>query len=141
MGTMLPGGQLMNTTNIENYPGFPEAITGPELMMRMKEQALQFGVRVISEQVASVDLLLHPFVVTPTYTPPIDALTVILATGAIAKWLGAPNEERLAQTGGGVSACAVGGSALPVYRERDLAVVGGGHTESGEVVTQIKISY
>src|SRR5688572_11765338 len=78
IGTMLPGGQLMNTTDIENYPGFPEAITGPELMMRMKEQALKFGVRVVSEQVASVDLLRHPFVVSPTYTPPIEALTVIL---------------------------------------------------------------
>src|SRR5688500_5623644 len=140
MGTMLPGGQLMNTTNIENYPGFPEAITGPELMMRMKEQALQFGVRVISEQVASVDLLLHPFVVTPSYTPPIEALTVIIATGANAKWLGAPNEERLAQTGGGVSACAVCDSALPVYRNKVLAVVGGGDTAMEEALYTTKFS-
>ena len=140
IGTMLPGGQLMNTTDIENYPGFPEQITGPELMTRMREQALKFGVRVLSEQISSVDFSRHPFVLKPSYSEPVETLTVVIATGANAKWLGAPNEERLAQTGGGVSACAVCDSALPVYRSKVLAVVGGGDTAMEEALYTTKFS-
>ena len=132
IGTMLPGGQLMSTTEIENYPGFPEGITGPELMDRMRQQALRFGVRVISERVQSLDAQEHPFRLTPSYSEPVTARTVIVATGANARWLGVPNEERLAQTGGGVSACAVCDGALPFFRNKRVAVVGGGDTAMEE---------
>ncbi|HEX5831968.1 MAG TPA: thioredoxin-disulfide reductase [Gemmatimonadaceae bacterium] len=132
MGTMVPGGQLMSTTDVENYPGFPEGVTGPELMDRMRAQALHFGVRIVAERVQRVAFRDHPFVITPSYSPPVEALAVIVATGANARWLGVPNEERLAQTGGGVSACAVCDGALPAYRNQRLAVVGGGDTAMEE---------
>ena len=130
--TMLPGGQLMTTTEVENYPGFPEGVTGPELMDHMRKQALRFGTRVVSENIKAIDLSAHPFVLEPNYSEKLEALAVIIATGANAKWLGAPNEERLAQMGGGVSACAVCDGALPVYRNQVLAVVGGGDTAMEE---------
>jgi thioredoxin reductase (NADPH) len=132
MGTMLPGGQLMTTTEVENFPGFPEGITGPALMERMREQALRFGVRVVSEHVRAIDTSQHPFRLTPSYGDGCTAMTVIVATGANAKWLGLPNEERLAQTGGGVSACAVCDGALPFFRGKRVAVVGGGDTAMEE---------
>jgi thioredoxin reductase (NADPH) len=132
IGTMLPGGQLMTTTEVENFPGFPDGITGPELMDRMRQQALRFGVRVVSERVQALDAGRHPFRLTPSYSEPVTALTVIVATGANAKWLGVPNEERLAQTGGGVSACAVCDGALPYFRNKRVAVVGGGDTAMEE---------
>lgn len=132
IGIMLPGGQLMTTTEVENYPGFPAGVTGPELMEKMKEQALRFGTRVVSENVASVEFGRHPFVLNPSYSAPVEALTVIVATGANARWLGIANEERLAQMGGGVSACAVCDGALPFYRDKRLAVVGGGDTAMEE---------
>ncbi|HSJ63903.1 MAG TPA: thioredoxin-disulfide reductase [Gemmatimonadaceae bacterium] len=132
VGTMLPGGQLMTTTEVENFPGFPEGITGPELMDRMRAQAMRFGVRVVSERVLTIETAEHPFHLTPSYGEPVTALTVVVATGANAKWLGVPNEERLAQTGGGVSACAVCDGALPFFRNKVLAVVGGGDTAMEE---------
>ncbi|HEX6135993.1 MAG TPA: thioredoxin-disulfide reductase [Longimicrobiales bacterium] len=132
--TMLPGGQLMFTTEVENYPGFPDGVTGPEMMERFKEQALRFGTRVVSEDIASVDLGRYPFVVRPNYGEPVEALSLVVATGARANWLGLPNEERLAQSGGGVSACAVCDGALPVYRDKVLAVVGGGDTAMEEAL-------
>jgi thioredoxin reductase (NADPH) len=131
-GTMIPGGQLMTTTEVENYPGFPEGISGPELMDRMRQQAMRFGVRVVSERITAIDAQQHPFRLTPAYSDPVSALTVIVATGANAKWLGVPNEERLAQTGGGVSACAVCDGALPFFRNKRVAVVGGGDTAMEE---------
>ncbi len=134
VGTILPGGQLMTTTEIENYPGFPEGLTGPELMQRMRDQAIRFGTRVLTENVQSVDLGAHPFVIRPNYSDEIEALSVIIATGAQAKWLDVPNEERLAQSGGGVSACAVCDAALPIYRNKVLAVVGGGDTAMEEAL-------
>ena len=133
-GTVLPGGQLMTTTEIENYPGFPESVTGPHLMERMRDQAIRFGARVLMENVASVDLSSHPFGIRPNYSDEIEALSLIVATGAQAKWLGLPNEERLAQSGGGVSACAVCDAALPNYRNKVLAVVGGGDTAMEEAL-------
>lgn len=138
--TMLPGGQLMFTTEVENYPGFPEGVTGPEMMERFKEQALRFGTRVISEDVVSVELGDHPFVLTPNYSVPVSALSLIVATGARANWLGLPNEERLAQSGGGVSACAVCDGALPLFRERVLAVVGGGDSAMEEALYLTKFA-
>jgi thioredoxin reductase (NADPH) len=132
VGIDLPGGQLMLTTDIENFPGFPEPVSGPALMDRMKEQALRYGVQVVSELVVEADLSARPFRLKPNYGPEVLAHTVILATGAKAKWIGLPNELRLAQIGGGVSACAVCDGALPNYRNRVLAVVGGGDTAMEE---------
>ena len=140
IGIMLPGGQLMTTTEVENYPGFPQGVTGPELMEKMKEQALRFGTRVVSEAVASVEFGQHPFVLRPSYSPPVEALAVIVATGANARWLGVPNEERLAQMGGGVSACAVCDGALPFYRNKRVAVVGGGDTAMEEALYLTKFA-
>lgn len=124
--TMIPGGQLMFTTEVENYPGFKDGVTGQELMAEMRAQALRFGTRSVWEDVVSVDVLSHPFRVESSGGAEVLADTVIVATGANARWLGLPNEERLAQSGGGVSACAVCDGALPHFRDRVLAVVGGG---------------
>jgi thioredoxin reductase (NADPH) len=134
VGTEIPGGQLMPTTDIENYPGFPDGVTGPALMDRMKAQAVRYETRVRSELVTSIDLSDHPFLITPSYGEPVRALTVIVATGAKAKWIGLPNEMRLAQQGGGVSACAVCDGALMFYRNKKLAVVGGGDTAMEEAL-------
>jgi len=138
--TMLPGGQLMTTTEVENFPGFPEGITGPELMTRMRDQALRFGARVVGEMVTSVEFGRYPFVLQLSYSDPVEALAVIVATGANAKWLGLPNEERLAQSGGGVSACAVCDAALPIYRDQVLAVVGGGDSAMEEALYATKFA-
>jgi thioredoxin reductase (NADPH) len=140
VGTELPGGQLMLTTEIENFPGFPEAITGPDLMARMKQQAENYGTRVVSELITSVDFSRRPFVLTPNYSAPIEALTVVVATGAAAKWIGLENEIRLAKIGGGVSACAVCDGALPHYRNKRLVVVGGGDTAMEETLYLTKFA-
>ena len=134
VGTEVPGGQLMLTTDIENYPGFPEGVTGPDLMDRMKAQAIRYATVVRSELVSSVDMSQHPFVITSSYSEPVRALSVVVATGAKAKWIGLPNELRLAQSGGGVSACAVCDGALMFYRQKVLAVVGGGDTAMEEAL-------
>ena len=138
--TMIPGGQLMTTTEVENFPGFPDSITGPELVERMKLQAQRFETRSLVENVVSVDLSHRPFVIRPSYSDPIEALTVVIATGANARWLGIPNEERLAQTGGGVSACAVCDAALPQYRNQPVAVIGGGDTAMEEALYTTKFA-
>jgi len=140
MGTELPGGQLMLTTDVENFPGFPAALSGPELMERMKAQAVHHGARVVSERVKAVACGDRPFVITPNYSPAIQAHAVIVATGAAAKWIGLPNEMRLAQSGGGVSACAVCDGAMPAYRNKRLAVVGGGDTAMEETMYLTKFA-
>ncbi|MDZ7780875.1 MAG: thioredoxin-disulfide reductase [Gemmatimonadota bacterium] len=124
--TMIPGGQLMFTTEVENYPGFKEGVTGPELMTEMRAQAVRFGTRTAWEDVVGVDVSQHPFRLRTSGEREVVADSVIVATGANARWLGLPNEERLAQSGGGVSACAVCDGALPHFRDQVLAVVGGG---------------
>lgn len=131
---MIPGGQLMFTTEVENYPGFIDPIGGQELMERFRGQAMRFGTRVLSEAITSVDLSVRPFVLTPSWSEPITARAVIIATGAKALWLGLHNEERLARSGGGVSACAVCDGALPFYRDKELVVVGGGDTAMEEAL-------
>jgi len=132
--TAIPGGQLMFTTDVENYPGFPEGITGQEMMARFKAQSLRFGTRIVDQSVIGVDFRVYPFVLTPSSGGRLRALSVVIATGASAKWLGLVNEERLAQRGGGVSACAVCDGALPAYRNQVLAVVGGGDTAMEEAL-------
>lgn len=132
---MIPGGQLMWTTDIENYPGFPGGIGGQELMQRMKDQAVEVGARIVTDAIAAVDFSGHPLRVKPKYSDSwIETATAIIATGARANWLGLPNEERLARSGGGVSACAVCDGALPAFRDRRLLVVGGGDTSMEEAI-------
>ncbi|MCY3704584.1 MAG: thioredoxin-disulfide reductase [Gammaproteobacteria bacterium] len=124
--TMIPGGQLMFTTDVENYPGFPEGVTGPEMMDAFRAQALRFDTRVITDDVVEVELEGQPKRLVTGRGQEILADSVIVATGANARWLGVPGEERLAQSGGGVSACAVCDGALPYFRGQVVAVVGGG---------------
>jgi thioredoxin reductase (NADPH) len=137
---VLPGGQLMLTTEVENYPGFPSGITGPELMEHFRAQAVRFGARVLDEDVASCDFSKRPFHLTLASGQQVEARGVIIATGAVANWLGVPNELRLAQSGGGVSACAVCDGALPVYRGKELGVVGGGDTAMEEAIYLTKFA-
>jgi len=132
--TMIPGGQLMFTTDVENYPGFPDGVTGPEMMMSFKQQAERFGTRVLTEDVVEIDLSTQPKLMKTSGGREIEADAVIVATGANAKWLGIPGEERLARVGGGVSACAVCDGALPAFREAKLAVVGGGDSAMEEAI-------
>lgn len=136
-GGLIPGGQLMFTTEVENYPGFPEGVTGPTLMKALRDQAERFGTRYIREDVQSIDLGKRPFVLRGDEQAA-EAHAVILATGARANWLGLENEQRLAQSGGGVSACAVCDGAMPIYRNQELVVVGGGDSaiEEGSYLTK-----
>jgi thioredoxin reductase (NADPH) len=126
--TMIPGGQLMFTTEVENYPGFKEGVDGQALMMEMKEQALRFGTRILTQDVVEMDVEQYPFRLVTSGGEEVVADSIILATGANANWLDLPNEQRLAKSGGGVSACAVCDGALPHFRDQVLAVVGGGDT-------------
>jgi len=123
------GGQLMLTTDVENYPGFPEGVTGPDMMERFQQQAERFGTRVIFEDAMQVDLSKRPFRVESD-SHVFLADSVIIATGASAKWLGIESEERLINKG--VSACATCDGAL--YRDKAMAVVGGGDTAMEEAL-------
>ncbi len=153
---LLPGGQLMLTTEVENYPGFPEGLMGPQMMELFFKQALRFDTRVVTDDgikagdelanglftpfqnVQSVDMSTHPFRVKGDNGHDCEAHALIVATGAKANWLGIENEQRLAQSGGGVSACAVCDGALPIFRDQELAVVGGGDSavEEGTYLTK-----
>ncbi len=129
---VLPGGQLMLTTEVENYPGFPDGITGPEMMQHFQRQAERFGTRVVGQDIDSCDFSSRPFKLTTSDGSVVQGHAVIIASGATANWLGQENELRLAQSGGGVSACAVCDGALPIFRDEHLAVVGGGDTSMEE---------
>ncbi|HAI12985.1 MAG TPA: thioredoxin-disulfide reductase [Phycisphaerales bacterium] len=129
---ILPGGQLMLTTEVENFPGYPEGVQGPQMMEDIKKQALRFNTRIKSLDVVKTDLSQRPFTLELSDKSTIKAHSVIIATGATANWLGLENEMRLATTGGGVSACAVCDGALPVFRDQPLAVVGGGDSAMEE---------
>ena len=138
--TMVPGGQLMFTTDVENYPGFADGVGGIEMMMEFKKQAERFGTRVVSEDVMEVDFSRRPFLLRSSEGNEVRAQTVIVATGANARWLGAPGEERLARSGGGVSACAVCDGALPYFRGKEIAVVGGGDSAMEDALYMTKFA-
>jgi thioredoxin reductase (NADPH) len=125
----LYGGQLMLTTEVENYPGFPEGILGPDLMIKFREQAERFGARVENVDATSVDFSRRPFVVRTT-DEEYHAKTVIVATGASARWLDIPGEEKL--RGRGVSTCATCDGAF--FREKHIVVVGGGDSAMEEAL-------
>ena len=129
---LLPGGQLMLTTEVENYPGFPKGIDGPEIMAQFRKQAERFGTRVVTQDIDHCDFSKRPFELRDSEGNTLCSHSVILATGATANWLGLENEMRLARSGGGVSACAVCDGALPIFRDKPLAVVGGGDTAMEE---------
>ena len=129
---VLPGGQLMLTTDVENYPGFPEGVAGPEMMGMFQKQAERFGTRVVGEDIVSCDFSSRPFTMKTSSGAEVKARSVILATGATANWMGQENELRLATSGGGVSACAVCDGALPMFRDQPLGVVGGGDSAMEE---------
>jgi thioredoxin reductase (NADPH) len=126
------GGQLMLTSEVENFPGFPEAILGSELMRRMRKQAEEFA-EIIFEDATSVDFSSRPFKVN-IGDQSFEGKTVIIATGASAKWLGLPSEERL--RGRGVSACAT--CDAPFFRDKKAIVVGGGDTAIDEALALVK---
>ena len=151
----LPLGQLALTTEVENYPGFPggnlssylddsidethrrfmpphagEGVSGPELMQLMRQQATNFGARIQTDDVVSVDLSTHPFQLTTLDGTSLEALSLIVATGARANYLGLESEDRYKNHG--VSACAVCDGALPRFRDNPLVVVGGGDSAMEE---------
>ncbi len=139
-GPVLPGGQLMLTTEVENYPGFEHGVEGPDLMDRFRKQAERFGTKVIEDDIVKCDFSGRPFVLHTAEGKQERAHSVIIATGATANWLGLENEMRLARSGGGVSACAVCDGALPVFRDQPLAVVGGGDTAMEEATYLTKFA-
>lgn len=127
---MQPGGQLTTTTEVENFPGYPEGITGVEMMEDLKKQAIRFGTDVRWGSATEVDFSIRPFVVTIDGEKTITADSVIIATGASAKYLGIPDEQKYA--GSGVSACATCDGFF--YRKKNVAVVGGGDTACEEAI-------
>jgi len=126
---LVAGGQLMLTTEVENFPGFPTGITGPDLMAQLQAQAERFETRIMAEDVTEVDFSKRPFTVKSTERT-LTADTVILSTGASARWMGIPSEERLINKG--VSACATCDGFF--FREKAMAVVGGGDTALEEAL-------
>lgn len=123
-----PGGQLTITSDVENYPGFAEPVTGPNLMTAFREQASRFGTRFLQGHINKVDLSKRPFKLQLSDGKEILTETLILATGASAKWLGLPSERKL--MGKGVSACATCDGFF--FRNMDIAVIGGGDTAMEE---------
>ncbi len=127
---MQPGGQLTTTTEVENFPGYPSGITGPEMMEDLKKQASRFGTDVRWGTATKADLSKRPYQITIDDNKIVEADTVIISTGATAKYLGIPDEEKYA--GQGVSACATCDGFF--YRGKDVAVVGGGDTAAEEAL-------
>ena len=119
------GGQLTTTTDVENYPGFPEGIQGPELMQLFRKQAERFGTEMFGEDIIEVDFSKRPFVIKSDQRE-VRAKSVIIATGAVARRMGVPNEEKMWNNG--MSACAVCDGALPFFKNQPLMVIGGGDT-------------
>lgn len=131
-----PGGQLTLTTLVENFPGFPEGIMGPDLMMAMKEQAARFGAEFVTGQATASDLSQQPLKVTVDEKTTYETRSLIIATGASAKMLGLPNERRL--VGKGVSTCATCDGFF--FRDKKLAIVGGGDSAMEEAIFLTKFA-
>src|SRR5215467_9496435 len=129
-----PGGQLMITTDVENYPGFSMGVDGPELMAEFRKQADRFGTEFMEGWITEIDLSERPFDIYIDGGPTISAETLIIATGASAKWLGIPGEAKVPDGfgGNGVSACATCDGPLPHFRNKTIVVVGGGDTAMEE---------
>ncbi len=127
----IPGGQLMITTEVENFPGFPDGITGPQLMQQMKAQAERWGTKCYIEDVIEVDFSQKPYLVKSTER---EFLThsIIIATGAISRRLGLPSED--VYWNNGISACAICDGASPIFANEDLVVIGGGDSAAEEAV-------
>jgi len=119
------GGQLTTTTDVENYPGFPDGIQGPELMQLFRKQAERFGTEMVGEDIIEVDFSKRPFAIKSEQRE-VNARSVIIATGAVAKRMGVPSEEKMWNNG--MSACAVCDGALPFFKNQPLMVIGGGDT-------------
>ncbi len=132
-----PGGQLMITTDVENYPGYPDGIMGPQMMEDFRKQAERFGTQVRMEMISKVDFTGPVHKVFTESGQEIQADSVVISTGASAKWLGLESEQRLARNGGGVSACAVCDGFF--YRGMEVAVVGGGDTAAEEAMYLSKL--
>lgn len=127
------GGQLMTTTEVENYPGFPEGILGPEMMDAFRKQAARFDTTILTEDVVSVDLKRRPFIVNGARTA-VEADSIIIATGATAKRLDIPGARDGEFWQKGVTACAVCDGAAPIFRNKPLFVIGGGDSAVEEAV-------
>lgn len=132
---MQPGGQLTITTDIENFPGYPDGITGAEMMEDLSKQAARFGADIRGGVIEKVDLSKHPFIINTDDNKTIHADTVIIATGASAKWMGIPSENKF--SGYGVSACATCDGFF--YKGKVVAVVGGGDTAAEEATYLSKL--
>ncbi len=128
------GGQLMLTTQVDNFPGFPDGVMGPSLMEKMKAQAVRFGAEFVPQNVTSVDFSSHPFKLTTTDGTTVEAHTVIVATGAETKWLGVSGEKEL--IGRGISSCAP--CDAPFFKEKEVVVIGGGDSAMEEALVLTK---
>ncbi len=134
---LTPGGQLTETTEVDNFPGYPKGITGPELMEDLKAQAERFGTEVRFGMATKADLTATPKKIWIDETTEITADSVIISTGASAKWLGLPNETRLRMNAGGVSACAVCDGFF--FKGQEVAIVGAGDTAAEEATYLAKL--
>ncbi|MBL7935785.1 MAG: thioredoxin-disulfide reductase [Bacteroidia bacterium] len=134
---LTPGGQLTETTEVDNFPGYPKGVTGPELMEDLKAQAERFGTQVRFGLATKADLTSNPKRIWIDETTEITADTVIISTGASAKWLGLENETRLRMNAGGVSACAVCDGFF--YKGQEVAIVGAGDTAAEEATYLSKL--
>ena len=138
LGGTLPLGQLNWTTDVENFPGFPEGVQGPDLMLKMREQAVRYGTRIVTEDVTEIDLSSRPFHLVGSDGKRWKSHAVVIATGASAKYLGLESEQKYMNKG--VSACAVCDGALPRFRNKPLVVVGGGDSAAEEATYLTKFA-